>query len=139
MSLLPGFPNIWASSPWKPSPSWIWTLRACGNETGAAEDRVCAVEQSSVQRYRRAPAGALPELRPKFHFRCRCVNWGVPPHGRRGVGSSQDEAESSSSFLPSVSSLCQVCFAPFGRARLMAKVVLLRGSFLTTDTFPALL
>lgn len=32
MSLLPGFPNICASSPWKPSPSWICTLGVCGNE-----------------------------------------------------------------------------------------------------------
>lgn len=69
MSLLPGFPNICASSPWKPSPSWIWTLGVCGNEREQLRTAVVSgAELSSA--IQESTCGCSARAQPKFHYRC---------------------------------------------------------------------
>lgn len=94
MSLLPGFPNICAFSPWKPSPSWIRMLRSCGNEweqlrTQFLLQSVALHSKMTVLQLVGALQGLQPALIALLPLPCEMVR-------------VQNESQCSPSFLPFV-------------------------------------
>lgn len=109
MSLLPGFPNICASSLWKPSPSWIWTLSVYGNEQEQLRTKRVLQSRALPGNTGVPPAAGAPrELQPSAAALVLLLRpLGQPSaehgeNGKRGGGSPWGETGHPSSLLPFV-------------------------------------